>query len=86
MAASDGYIMVVDEAGFQEMDTKSCVHCGGHFVVIPGSGKLRQFCQPCGGVVCCDKPQCLTHDPNRHPFTKWLDLVESGKPPLHVLS
>lgn len=53
-------------------DTQQCVHCGGHFVVRRGSGKIRGWCQRCGGPTC--GPQCMTCVP----FEKWLKQVESA--------
>lgn len=80
MAISDGYIIIADEKGFREMDTKSCPHCGNHFIIIPGSGKIRHFCQACSAPT-CDSPRCFEHNP----FEKRLELVEAGKLPLRAL-
>lgn len=80
MSVRDGYILIVDEKGFREMDTKACPHCGGHFIVIPGSGKIRHFCQMCNAPT-CDNAKCWEHSP----FQKRLELVEAGKLPLRAL-
>jgi hypothetical protein len=77
---SDGYIIITDERGFREMDTRLCPHCGGHFIIVPGSGKWRNYCHACDQPT-CDKVKCHTHDP----FQKRLDLVEAGKLPLRAL-
>lgn len=76
----DGLIIITDEKGFNEMQTRACPHCGGHFIVIPGSGKLRHFCHLCHAAT-CDKVQCYEHSS----FEKRLDLVETGKLPLRAL-
>jgi hypothetical protein len=36
----------------EELPTLRCVHCGGHWTVRPGSGRVRGFCQNCMGPVC----------------------------------
>lgn len=33
---------------------KQCCHCGGHWVVRPGSGNHRGFCTNCMGDICSD--------------------------------
>lgn len=80
MAITDGYLIVTDVSGTVEYDTRSCPHCGGHFVIVPGSGRLRHFCTLCNAPT-CDKARCYEHDP----FARRLDLVESGKLPLEAL-
>ncbi len=53
-----GWIAVTPEFGrVKEYDTLQCVHCGGHWVVVPGSGRKRGFCLKCCGPVC--GPRCL---------------------------
>lgn len=54
--------------------TKQCCHCGKHFAMVKGSGKLRGHCLKCnkftcGAIECCT---CV-------PFEKKLDLFEAGK-------
>ena len=44
------------KGGVLEIDTLACVHCGGHWQVNPGSGKIRGYCARCNGPVC--GPQC----------------------------
>ena len=69
-----GYVTIISpEEPTQEFDTIRCVHCGGHFRVIPGSGTKRGFCLRCGGAT-CGKKQCNTC----LPFEKWLDKVEKA--------
>jgi hypothetical protein len=55
-------------------DTQQCCHCGGHFVMKKGSGKLRGYCQKCGKIT-CGKFECC----KCVPFEKKLELVEAGK-------
>lgn len=57
-----GFIIITSESGpAVEFDTRQCCHCGGHFIVEPGSGTKRGWCYPCGQVTCgreaCDR--CL---------------------------
>lgn len=80
MSNKDGYLIITDEKGFREMDTRSCPHCGGHFIVIPGSGKLRHFCQLCNAST-CDNAKCFEHSP----VMKRIELIEAGKLPLRAL-
>jgi hypothetical protein len=65
---------VILQDGVQIASTTQCVHCGGHFIMQKGSGKIRGFCTKCHGVTCgkigCCK--CI-------PFEKKLDLAEAGK-------
>jgi hypothetical protein len=54
-------------------DTVQCVHCGGHFVPVKGSGIKRGWCNHCGGATCGEGcARCL-------PFEQWLRAVESKK-------
>jgi hypothetical protein len=56
-------------------DTVQCCHCGGHFLVTPGSGTRRGFCCCCGHAT-CGKERC---DPCV-PSEQWLENQEQGKP------
>lgn len=47
-----GHIIIVGDGPVIEADTLQCVHCGGHFIVRPGSGRQRGFCMRCNGVTC----------------------------------
>lgn len=50
---SHGHIITQDYDGREvHIDTKQCCHCGGHFPIVPGSGKLRGFCMKCSAVTC----------------------------------
>lgn len=42
--------------GQQVADTVQCVHCGGHFVMRKGSGRVRGWCATCTGMIC--GPRC----------------------------
>jgi len=57
--------------GKQVADTLQCVHCNGHFQIVPGSGTDRGFCLRCFGPTCgakaCDP--CI-------PFEKKLEKIE----------
>jgi len=69
-----GYISITEPGKRTiEQDTKQCVHCGGHFQVVPGSGIKRGYCRNCMGVT-CGKPECNTC----LPFQKWMDLIEAN--------
>ena len=70
MSKAEGTILV---DGIAVADTKQCCHCGMHFVMVKGSGKLRGWCTKChhvtcGAIGCC---KCV-------PFEEKLDLMEKG--------
>jgi len=72
-----GYGVAIDrETGktVDEHETSRCVHCGGHFRIVPGSGRTRGYCFLCDGVTCGSR-ECLEH----YPFQKRLEDYESGK-------
>ncbi len=54
--------------------TKQCCHCGGHFLSVKGSGKLRGYCPKCDAITCGDIKCCPCM-----PFEKKLDLYEKGE-------
>jgi hypothetical protein len=77
----DGLITIASEYGnVVEKPTLQCRHCGAHFVVVKGSGRIRGFCLACMGPTCGAR-KCIAHSP----FEKRLDLVELGKLPLKDL-
>lgn len=80
MSIREGYLIVTGASGTTEFDTRACPHCGGHFAIISGSGRIRAFCQLCAAPI-CDKAQCLEHSP----FMKRIELIEAGKLPLSAL-
>ena len=64
--------VLITEPGMpaKEFDTLQCVHCGGQWQVVPGSGILRGFCTRCHGPFC--GPQCSKCIPHE----KWLEQME----------
>ena len=38
--------------GVEAAHTQQCVHCGLHWVYVPGSGKIRGYCTRCGALTC----------------------------------
>jgi hypothetical protein len=64
-----GHIIIADPDGpTVERDTLSCVHCGGHWEVIPGSGRRRGWCMKCAGPH-CGAPTCW----ECRPYKKLID-------------
>lgn len=60
-------------------DTLQCCHCGGHFEVVSGSGRLRGFCLRHNAVT-CGRPECMMClDKEQR-----LDNIEKGLPELTV--
>jgi hypothetical protein len=57
-----------------ETATLQCCHCGGHFPVQPGSGKIRGFCRRCMAPVC--GPGCAACVPTE----QLLENIEHGRP------
>ena len=57
-----------------EAGTAQCCHCGGHWVVRPGSGKIRGWCMRCNGPVC--GPACAKCVPTE----QLLENMEKGRP------
>lgn len=48
-----GHIVIVSPGeATLERETLRCVHCGRHWVRVPGSGAARGFCMRCKGVTC----------------------------------
>lgn len=50
-----GFVEIADPdapGGIIAGETLQCVHCGGHWMIQPGSGKLRGFCLRCNGPIC----------------------------------
>ena len=59
MSKQDGYIIInTCEGPNIEHDTKQCIHCGGHFIMVKGSGVLRGYCSVCDGLL-CGKRHCM---------------------------
>ena len=72
----NGYSISDGNRGVIEHDTKMCCHCGAHFDVIKGSGRIRGFCKNCMEMT-CGQPAC---NPCMH-IEKRFDLYEKGKLP-----
>lgn len=70
-----GHIIVTGEGGDVHSDTLQCVHCGGHWKVEPGSGKLRGYCYNCSGPIC--GPKCIECVPQE----VMLEAMEKGVRP-----
>ena len=72
----NGWLIGTFEDGRQvEYETVQCVHCGLHFPIVPGSGKIRGYCMRCAGPVC--GPDCARCVPTE----RLLDCLEQGKTP-----
>lgn len=64
-----GTIIITEEMGkVIEHETHQCVHCGKHWILIPGSGKDRGYCLKCNGLT-CGRKEC---DPCR-PYMKQIE-------------
>jgi len=50
-------IVTTPDGRSEECDTQMCVHCGKHWRVQPGSGKVRGYCFKCMGPIC--GPKCV---------------------------
>jgi hypothetical protein len=70
-----GGVILMD--GVSVADTVMCVHCGKHWISLPGSGRIRGWCFKCNGPFC--GPDCT----ECYPLQKRLDDYEKGK--LHCL-
>lgn len=69
----NGWLFVIDGDGLaREIESVQCCHCGGHFLLTPGSGRVRGFCMNCQGPVC--GPQCERCLPTE----KLLECLEKG--------
>ena len=69
MGRAAGHIIIVSpDRPIEEHDTLQCVHCDGHWVVDPGSGRQRGWCMNCGGPHCGAKGcwECI-------PFTRKIE-------------
>lgn len=67
----DGVVIV---GGKEIASTRQCVHCGGHFTMVKGSGRTRGWCLRCQGVTCghADCDPCI-------PFEARLDHAEGKR-------
>lgn len=73
-----GVIIVADpDVGIQEHSTRQCVHCQKTWIYIPGSGKIRGWCNNCQGFICgpgCE--ECV-------PAEQMIENIEQGRPLNH---
>lgn len=78
MAARENGMIVIADPGrdkpIWECKTLQCVHCGGHWIASPGSGKIRGFCMRCNGPIC--GPGCA----ECVPVEQMLENIEAGRP------
>lgn len=74
----DAGLIIVSDPGADkpilEIGTVQCVHCGCHYPVRPGSGKIRGFCMRCNGPIC--GPGCAECVPTE----QMLENIEKGRP------
>lgn len=67
-----GTVIITDPTATQftvERDTLMCMHCQGHWVVEPGSGRERGWCNSCRGPL-CGLEACITI------CVYWEDMIE----------
>lgn len=72
-----GLIVVSDPGSDKpllETKTLQCVHCGGHWIPQPGSGRVRGWCSNCHGPIC--GPGCVVCVPTE----QLLENIERGRP------
>jgi hypothetical protein len=62
------------ELGTLRGESAQCRHCGGHFPLQPGSGKIRGWCWTCNGPIC--GPGCAECIPTE----LLLENIEKGRP------
>jgi hypothetical protein len=62
------------DTGTVRGETQQCVHCGAHWIVSPGSMRIRGYCVSCGGHFC--GPQCAVCVPQE----QMLENLEHGRP------
>jgi hypothetical protein len=72
-----GWLFMTDggSGAVTEWETAQCRHCGGHFPITPGSGRVRGYCTNCRGPVC--GPQCAACVPTE----QLLENLEAGRDP-----
>ena len=75
----DGFLICTPHDGGPTItrDTIMCVHCNGHWVVIPGSGRKRDFCRRCMGPTC--GPECPAGT-GCVPWEQHIENMETGRP------
>jgi hypothetical protein len=71
-----GYNVLIDRESdkvLAEFESARCGHCGGHFRIVPGSGRTRGWCSACG--VTCGAAACATHVEH---WEQRLDRIEAA--------
>lgn len=77
----DGYTKTTGPHGeIVDCDTLRCGHCGAHWEVVVGSGRLRGFCSRCLGYV-CGRPECMA---DCLTVEQRLENLEKGLPELTI--
>jgi len=72
-----GRIQILDPGAdrpLAELPTLQCVHCGRHFHLRPGSGRVRGYCARCNGPIC--GPGCA----ECVPAEQQIENLEAGRP------
>lgn len=79
MALNEHGTHIVSDPGadrpLAEYSTLQCVHCGRHWTIVPGSGRVRGFCGRCNGPTC--GPRC---DGKCVPEELMLENLARGRP------
>lgn len=66
----NGFVIIQGVDGnLFEGETRQCCHCGGHWLVQPGSGKIRGWCGKCSAWFC--SPECMECVPHE----RMLDIM-----------
>ena len=66
------------DGGETQHDTLQCAHCGRHWVVLPGSGRVRGFCLKCMKPT-CGAPECDACDPVEAKLQRLEQQYEAAK-------
>lgn len=75
VARPSGYMVTTHPDGVVvEADTLQCAHCGCHWKIEPGSGKVRGYCLCCNGPIC--GPKCAKCVPKE----QQLENIEQSRP------
>ena len=73
----DDYDRPRSDFGAREADTVQCVHCQMHWIIVPGSGMKRGFCNLCNGLT-CGKQKC---ESECMPWEKQMEIREGSRSP-----
>lgn len=76
-----GFVEMVTAEGITiRGETLQCPHCGCHWKIEPGSGKLRGWCAKCGQATCGKLACCVECNPQE----RQNDIADSGRNPTAV--